>query len=221
MTRLERFRARRHSACERLFGPKALAAAGLCMMPALLFAPTEARVGQFLFFCFLAWLCGKKNKPLLSLAFIFFIVAFNLILPHGRVLFSIGTFAVTTGALWLGLHRAFTLAGLIMLSRVTIRPDLKLPGRFGDLLGESLRLFSIITSRKHRITRKNLFSDIDRMMLDLSGDSGEPSPAAPASRTTPAGFALLGVMVLLAWLFRFIIPLLAQRFIIPWLYPGG
>ncbi|MCL2232729.1 MAG: hypothetical protein FWB99_06590 [Treponema sp.] len=222
MKQLEQFRAKRQEIYRGLFGAQALCIAGLFTMPAMLFAPPPVRVGQFLFFWFLAWLCGKKNRPLVTLSVIFFIVAFNLVLPNGRLLFSVGTFAVTDGALWMGLHRALTLTGLIMLSRVTIRHDLKIPGLFGELVGESLRLFSIITSRKHRISRKNLIADIDRMMLELSSDSGEPSVAAPASRTKPAGFAILIAMVLLAWLFWIITPLVIQRIIVPlWFYSSA
>ena len=213
MKQLEQFRAKRQEIYEGLFGAQALCAAALLTMPAMLFAPPDVRVSQFFFFWFLAWLCGKKNRPLVTFTLIFFIIAFNLVLPHGRLLFSIGGFAVTDGALWVGIHRAVTLAGLIMLSRVTIRRDLKIPGRFGELIGESLRLFSIIMSRKHRITRKNLIADIDRMMIELSDDSGETPHAPPASRTKPAGFVILIATVLLAWLFWGITPLITQHII--------
>ena len=196
----KRLRAKRRNVYENLFGAKALCVAGLIIMSAFLFTPTFFRVFQFLFFWFLAWLCGKKNNPLITIAIIFFIVAFNLVMPHGEVLFSIGAFRITSGALSLGIHRAATLAGLIMLSRVSIRQDLKIPGLFGELIGESFRLFSAIMNRKQRITRKNLIADIDQMMIDLSSDSGEASRHGTASRTKPAGFAILGAAVFLAWL---------------------
>ena len=222
MKPLEQFRANRQKVYEGLFGAKALFVAGLLAMPAMLFAPSVVRVSQFLFFWFLAWLCGRKNKPLVTFTIMFFIVAFNLILPHGQVLFSIGTFAITDGALWLGLHRALTLAGLIMLSRVSIRRDLKIPGLFGDLIGESLRLFSIIMNRKHNISRKNLIADIDRMMIELSSDSGETPQAAPAARTKPAGFVILALVVILAWFLWFFTYWLINHLIMPlWLQLGG
>ena len=152
------------------------------------------------FFWFLAWLCGKKNSPLITITIILFIIAFNLVPPHGEVLFTIGAFWITDGALSAGIHRAATLAWLIMLSRVTIRQDLRIPGLFGELIGESFRLLSIIASQKQRITRKNLIADIDQMMIDLSSGSGEaPRPGAP-SRTKPAGFAILAAVAILAWL---------------------
>jgi len=199
MKTFEEFRAKRQKIYEGLFGAKALCIAGLLIMPAFLFNPfTLFRIALFLFFWFLAWLCGKKNNPLITITVILVIVAFNLIVPHGQVLFAIGGFRITSGALLLGIQRAITLAGLIMLSRVTIRHDLKIPGLFGELIGESFRLFSILMSKKQKITRKNFISDIDQMMIELSNDSSE-APAGTVSRTKLAGFVILVVVVLLSW----------------------
>ena len=135
-------------------------------MPALLFNPsTEFRVLQFLFFWFLLWLSGKKTKPLFTLLVIAVIVAFNLIIPYGRVLFSIGVFKITSGALMAGIHRAVTLVALVTLSKVTVRQDLKIPGTFGKLLGESMRIFSSMMSLKKPFKGKNLFAEIDAFIL--------------------------------------------------------
>ena len=206
MNRFEQFRARRREVYEGLFSAKALCITGLIIVPALLFNPvTPFRVFQFLFFWFLAWLSGKKNNPCITILVIFIIVAFNLIIPYGRVLLSIGIFKITAGALATGIHRAVTLEGLVMLSRVTIRQDLKIPGLFGELIGESFRIFAIIADRKPRITGgaaswKNFMADIDRLMLDLSGDDMVyPHSAAPVSRTKIAGFVILAAAVILSW----------------------
>ena len=196
---------KRQEVYENLFGARALFIAGLVMMPALFFNPDlRFRIFQFLFFWLLAWLSGKKNNPVFTILVILGIVGVNLIIPYGRVLFSVGVFKITEGGLALGIHRAVTLEGLIMLSRFTIRRDLKIPGFFGELLGESFRIFAEITNRKQRITRKNFIADIDRLMLELSGD--DAIPAAPQTnpgtkpRTKPAGFVILALVVVLAWL---------------------
>jgi heptaprenyl diphosphate synthase len=171
-------------------------------MPAMLFNPVVmSRALQFLFFWFLAWLSGKKSKPIFTLLVMLGIVIFNLIVPYGRVLFSIGVFKITSGALVTGINRAVTLEGLIMLSGFTIRQDLKIPGLFGGLIGESFRIFAIIMNQKQRITRKNLIADIDRLMLDLSGDTSSASSAGTRpSGTKPVGFVILALVVLLSWL---------------------
>jgi heptaprenyl diphosphate synthase len=208
MKAFEQFRFRRRELYERLFSSRALCIAGLLIMPALLFNPnTLFRILQFLCFWFLAWLSGKKNNPLITILIMAFIIAFNLIVPYGRVLASIGPFRITAGALLAGIQRAVTLEALIMLSRFTIRRDLKIPGRFGELIGESFRIFAIIMDRKKVITRKNLMGDIDRLMLELSEDipsdilsaGSAAAGAAAGKRTGAAGFIILAVIVLLAW----------------------
>ena len=197
---------RRRQVYEGLFSARVLCIAGFLIMPALLFNPNVLfRIFQFLLFWFLAWLSGKKNKPLFTFLVMLGIVIFNLIMPYGKVLFSIGVFKITSGALTTGIQRAVTLEGLIMLSRFTIRQDLKIPGLFGELIGESFRIFAVIMSQKQHITRKNLIADIDRFMLDLSDDSagaGAPESRSQAysSGTKPAGFVILAVVVILSWL---------------------
>jgi heptaprenyl diphosphate synthase len=179
-------------------------------MPALLFNPsTLLRVILFLFFWFLAALAGKKNNPLLTILVILGIVAFNLIIPYGRVLFSVGPFKITQGALAAGIHRGVTLEALIMLSRLAIRPDLRIPGLFGGLIGESFRVFALLMNQKRRITRKTLIADIDRLLFELSNDAqaaAEPDAgmapnagAAKPTRTKPAGYVILVVVVILSW----------------------
>jgi heptaprenyl diphosphate synthase len=199
----DQFRYRRRQVFEELFSAQVLFIAGFLIMPALLFNSNVLfRILQFLFFWFLAWLSGKKNNPLFTFLIILGIVIFNLIIPYGQVLFSIGIVKITYGALLTGINRAVTLEGLIMLSRFTIRHDLKIPGLFGELIGESFRIFAVIMNQKLHFTRKNLIGDIDRLMLDLSADTAEASKSVfvPASSTKPAGFVILALVVILSWL---------------------
>jgi heptaprenyl diphosphate synthase len=197
-------------AYEAFFGPNTLAIAGLAIMPALLFNPsTPLRVLLFLFFWFLAALAGKRNNLFLTFSVILGIVAFNLIVPYGRVLFTIGPLKITQGALAAGIHRAVTLEALIMLSRLAIRSDLKIPGLFGELIGESFRVFALLMNQKRRIARKTLIADIDGLLFELSGDDkiapGTDSEkvsgigADKPTKTKPAGYVVLVVVVILSW----------------------
>ncbi|MCL2008765.1 MAG: hypothetical protein FWG77_11850 [Treponema sp.] len=164
----EASRIRREKIYNDLFTAPELFASGIIAMPAMLFNPAlHLRVTQFLFFYFLCWLAGKKYKPLITIIIIFLIVAFNLIVPHGEVLFSIGRLNVTHGALMTGIQRAITLQALIMLSRLSIRKDLKFPGRFGELLGESFKVLAQFTELGKRIRVKSLMADIDELMVEL------------------------------------------------------
>jgi heptaprenyl diphosphate synthase len=199
MKLLEQFRTTRRKVYDELFSARALCIAGLIIMPALFFNPDiVSRVLLFLFFWFLAWLSGRKNNPVFTVLLIFGIIAFNLILPYGQVLVSIGALRITDRALMTGIHRAATLGALIMLSRVAIRQDLRIPGVFGELIGESFRLFSVIINQKQRVTRKNLISDIDRMMIELSNNAPQLDLTVE-SCTKPAGFIILSLVTILSW----------------------
>ena len=201
MNRLEDFRLRRSEVYNRLFSAGALCFSGLLAMPSMLFnSSTLFRTIQFLLFLFLCWLSGKKNNLLMTMLVILGIVAINLLVPYGRVLFSIGNFDISSGALTMGIKRAVTLEGLIMLSRLSIRPDLKLIGRFGELISESFRFFTVIMDSRKRITRKNFISDIDRLMLDLSKEEFEMDNYAGTTKTKPAGFAIISLALIISWL---------------------
>ena len=195
---------KRLEAYENLFGAKALFFAGLAIMPSLVFNPdTGARVVQFLFFCLLLLLSGKKINPVITFLTLFFIIAFNLIIPYGRVLFSVGAFKITSGALKAGIHRAVTLEALLMLSKVTIRQDLKIPGVFGEILGDSFRVFSVMMSKKNRIRGRNFFADIDSLLLELSKEDIDNTDVQ-TTHTKPTGYVILVSVIILSWL--------------PWLY---
>ena len=203
MNYFERLRLNRNNIYNSLFSANALCVTGLLIIPAMLFNPdTVTRTGQFIFFWFLSWLSGKKNKPLITLLVIFFIVLFNLIMPYGQVLFSIGIFRITAGALFFGIHRAVTFEGLIMLSKVCIRQDLKMPGKFGKLMSESFRYLAVITESSGRITRKNFMSDIDNLMIELSNEqySHQEQKSMYAQKTKPVGYAIIIITIILTWL---------------------
>ncbi|GHV82575.1 hypothetical protein AGMMS49991_11330 [Spirochaetia bacterium] len=225
MSRWEVFALRRQEWCGRHFSAVSLCAASLVMMPALLFNPdTVSRCFQFLFFWFLAWLMGKKNNPLITILVIFGIVFFNLLVPYGEVLFSLGGFRITAGALRAGIHRGVTLEALVMLSRGGVRQDLRLPGAFGELVGESFRVFAQLTERKHIINRssgrsfsgskksvrwKNVIAVLDDLLIELSESGDKDGTAGTVDAVVEnqqknladwlPGIIILAAAVILAW----------------------
>ncbi|MDR0375086.1 MAG: hypothetical protein LBH85_05115 [Treponema sp.] len=188
-------------------GGNALCIAGLLAMPSLLFNPnTFGRIAQFLLFWFFAAALGKKNNMPATFLMIAGVVLFNLLAPYGRTLASFGAFRITEGALLAGLHRAATLEGLIMLSKASVRQDLRLPGVFGGLLGESLRIFAALAGQKRRVSPKSLVADVDAILFELSAIEAPPPPpdaseAAPvaACKTTASGMLTLAAAVLASW----------------------
>jgi heptaprenyl diphosphate synthase len=203
MKRAELWRRRRREWFDGLFPEKALFAAALVIMPALLFNPdTRTRVLQFFFFWFLAWLSGRKNNPLVTILIVLVIVFFNLLVPYGRIICSLGPFRITVGALLAGIHRAATLEALVMLSGTAIRPAIRLPGVFGEILGESFRIFGRIMERQFVFKGGDIAAGIDRLMLELSAEASSV-PASGVSvdrkRLSPPALACLVLAVLLSW----------------------
>ncbi|MDR2785146.1 MAG: hypothetical protein LBB83_04440 [Treponema sp.] len=203
MKRAELWRRRRREWFDGLFPGKALFIAALIIMPALLFNPdTRTRVLQFFFFWFLAWLSGRKNNPLITVLIILVIVFFNLLAPYGRVIYSLGPFRVTIGALLAGIHRAVTLEALIMLSGAAIRPDIRFPGVFGEILGESFHIFGQIMERKIVVKGGDIAAGIDRLMLELSAEASSvsaPGVSTDRKRLSLPALACLVLAVLLSW----------------------
>jgi len=174
---LQRFRKKRESFCRNTFSPGELALAGLCMAPALLLNPgASSRIIQFLFFFFIAWLFGKKTSPLVTLSVMAGIIFFNLIIPYGEVLFTLGPMKITEGALKTGVQRAVTLEGLFMLSRACVSSKLALPGAFGEIVGESFRIFSGLAEEKKSFNARNWTERLDELLI-----SGAAYPETGAS----------------------------------------
>jgi heptaprenyl diphosphate synthase len=192
-------RLERQARWNRFFRSGDLFIAGLFMMLAFLFTPSLVfKALQCLLFWLLLWGAGKKNRPLTTGLVILGIVFCNLLVPYGKVLAEFGPLNISEGALLAGLRRALTLEGLILLSRTFIRPDIRFPGAFGSILGESFRIFGALQERKTIISRKHIIEGIDRLMLELDRDAGAgsgPTPVA-APRRHPASLALLALMAL-------------------------
>ena len=202
MKSMVQYRLKRQEVYQDLFSAPSLCITGLLLVPALLFSNSiTLRMLQFLGFWFLCWLAGKKNNPLITITIFLGIVGFNLIIPYGQVLYSFGAIKISSGALRTGIQRASTLQGLIMLSRLSIRQDLKIPGRFGDLIAESFRFFSLIINSKHKISRKNFIRDIDNLMMELSNEpQNSPIISTKAPRNKISGLIILIVLVIAFWL---------------------
>jgi len=196
----EERRLRRSQRWDGLFNADELFVAGLLM--ALIFLHDRSLLGhfiQFLFFCLLVWFSGRKHNLLATVVFIAGIVFFNLLVPHGRVLFALGPLEITQGSLLSGLKRATTLSGLMMLSRACVRKDLRLPGSVGSLLAEALRMLELMRKKIPLIRRGQVFAGIDGLMLEMEtanqGGLGD-IPRKKTQRSVKA-VLLLGAMVVL------------------------
>jgi len=186
--------------CIKNFSSSDLAIAGLCMIPALFFNQnTYMRLVQFLFLFFIALLSGKKINPLITFSIMLAIVFFNLLVPYGELLYSIGPLKITSGAFLSGLRRAVTLEGLFMLSRSCIRSDLTFPGTFGKLAGESLRVFSRLAEAKNVFTWKNWVETLDGLLTGYAQAAKGEIKNESESGHPLKGRVILVLVVILAW----------------------
>jgi uncharacterized membrane protein len=141
---------------------------GLLMALLFLFNRSmEVRIAQFLFFCLLALVSGKKINLFATAIFMISIIFFHLLAPFGKVLAVLGPLRITQGSLYAGIDKALIVSGLVILSRVCVKNDLKLPGTIGSLLGESLRMLELMRERRGLIKPKQIISGLDKLMLEM------------------------------------------------------
>lgn len=187
---------------------------GLFLCGALLFPPfllqqdLVVRAGLIAAFVALNALAGRRIRVLQSVLVAAGIVAFNLVIPTGRVLLAPLGLPITEGALKSGLMKATAMTGLIFLSRFSIRPNLLLPGRIGGLIGRSLFYFEAIMGQRRRIDRKDIIGSIDALLLSVTEtgaaqDAGNPPRQQPTDGERSAGrwkgLAGLIAIVLINW----------------------
>lgn len=92
------------------------------------------------------------------------IVLFSLLVPFGKVLASPLGFPITEGALLLGIKKALSIEGMVFISRWMLRSGLRLPGRAGKILADSLAILKALTERRKDFKANDPIGSIDRLM---------------------------------------------------------
>lgn len=148
-------------------GPVARFAAGMAMLPPfLLIKQVLLKAILTISFAILALLSGKRLRWGYFLILLVSVCCFQLLFPWGKVIFELGPIVVTIGALESGLIRGLTLAGMVFLSVAAVRPELKFPGALGGLLGRTFYYFDSLFEGRRRLTRKNFFASLDKLLKE-------------------------------------------------------
>lgn len=171
------------------------------VLPAYLFQQNLlVRMVQVLLFAWLATVNGKRIKWNYFVIMVTSITFFHTLNPFGEVLFSMGPYTMTRGALRGGLFRGVTIVGLVFLSLFSIRPDLKLPGKLGGLLGQVFYYFERVFEGKKKIRVKAIIESLDEILWDLfiPGETAKPA-YIEGSQTTWKGWAFLVVLLSVNW----------------------
>jgi heptaprenyl diphosphate synthase len=183
-------RAGRRKAFEASFSPFPAALSGAVLAVAFLFEGNLAvKAALFALFAAAVVLAGKRFSFPTMLIVSAGIVLANLLVPSGRVLFSLGPLAVTQFALTDGVVKALTFEGLMLISKASIMPGLRLPGRLGGIVASAFLYYDRIIEYKGKVRAASLASDSDAMMRAVWEDESlEPQGirAAPDPRPRAA-----------------------------------
>ncbi|WP_319562933.1 hypothetical protein [Marispirochaeta sp.] len=169
---------------------------GLLLLLSFLFIQgLFARLVLVVLFAVLSRAAGKRIRFSYFIILTSSIALFNLLTPWGEVLVSPGGFDVTRGALVAGLTKGITISGLVFVSLFSVSRDLKLPGRFGRLLGRSFYYFERLYSQKRKVHRRTFFADIDEVLLDLfpAHHSEDGTPQSRATKPLGVLFIVLSL----------------------------
>lgn len=155
------------------------------------------RICQVLAFAGMAGLAGKRIRIGYFLIMVTSITFFNLLTPVGEVLLRLGPIVVTRGALRQGLMKGFAIPGLVFISLFAVRPDLRLPGRFGGLIARLFFYFEHLLEGRKQIRLKRFVDSVDELLMDLprsttSSATGDGSP--PCTHTTHRGYLFVSIL---------------------------
>jgi uncharacterized membrane protein YgdD (TMEM256/DUF423 family) len=152
------------------------------------------RVVQVALFAGIVMLSGKRIRFGYFIIMVTSITVFNLLTPVGEVLLTAGPIVITRGALRQGLMKGFAIPGLVFISLFAVRPDLRLPGRFGGLIARLFFYFEHLLEGRKRIQLKRFVDSIDEVLMDLleetaAGKEADPvgPPAAATAAAAPGG----------------------------------
>lgn len=109
-----------------------------------------------------------KVKWLPSLLILIFVTLFSLCVPFGKVLFSIGTWKITLGALSSGLERSFLLIGMVFISQFMVDKNISLPGKLGFMVESIFLVYDRLVVEKISFKKRNIVEAIDEKLLSLS-----------------------------------------------------
>lgn len=161
--------------------PNLLFVVGLAVAAGFVFLPwLWLRVSVMILFAGLAWRAGSRIRVLPTLMTVAGILLFNLFPPLGRELGTIWGFPVTEGALRLGVERAVTFEGLLMISRATVGRGLVLPGVIGRKVAETFRCFGLLSRRSGRLTFTRAIASIDELLEEIEQERASTDQPPPA-----------------------------------------
>jgi hypothetical protein len=144
---------------ENNISPSLLFFSTLSCFPLFLFQKILLFQWVLVFFFLLSNLFRKGKIKILPSVFIFIsITFFALLVPNGKVLFSLSNFHITEGALKAGIKRSGILLGMLYISQYSISKNLALPGTIGCFISQMFSFFNQLTESKLQFSSKKIDS---------------------------------------------------------------
>ncbi len=118
----------------------------------------------------------KKSKKFYkslfsSIMLLFSIVFFSLLIPSGKLLFSIGSFKITQDALFLGLKRGLILILSVYVSKLIVAKLPPLKGMVGNFINLVLLYFKELASFDSEKSKGKLFEKLDNHLIKVYNSS--------------------------------------------------
>jgi len=97
---------------------------------------------------------GKRVRIMQSVFIFCSVLLFALLVPGGKVLFTIGKWRITQGALFSGIRRASILLGSVFLSQLAFSREIRFSGTLGEAVSQIFSYFGQITQAVPKKTEK-------------------------------------------------------------------
>ncbi len=174
--------------------------AGLIALPAILLQNNLTGILlQTLYVIVLSITHGRKFRILPNLLLLVSVSSAHLLQPNGLHLFSIGSFPITLGALFLGARKALALIALLYLSHYMVTGKPQFPGKLGRLISLQFFYFDTITTSWRGITPKRPFiSAVDRLLLAVT-ETHPQQETVQASSASVRSLMINAVHALVLW----------------------
>lgn len=173
------------------FSPPVRLLWGSILMPLLIFQPHWSHhLVLTVLFGVLAAMAGKR----VNLAYFAFLAGsiafFNLLTPMGKVLWRLGPFVLTQGALDEGLSKGLGIVGLVFISLFSVSRNLRLPGHLGGLLARMFFYYQKLLEERKSLRLGALVMSVDRLLERIyrPGESPDAGPDSPPPEVKNAGF---------------------------------
>lgn len=139
------------------------------MMIAFLFLKSVPIIwGCVVLFCIMALIKRKGRVKLMPSLFITLTVTvFALLDPFGKVLFTLGKFRITEGALLSGLHRSGILCGMVFLSQLIVSRNVSLPGKPGRIVSRTFAFLDLLGQKKIKFEKGKTVQSIDNRLCEI------------------------------------------------------